>query len=146
MSVDNGLQGLWWQPTAGSMKAQPGALAASAAAEGEGGAELLRLAAAQRMSTEARRAVFCVVMGAQDAGDACERLLRLPLKVCSYLLNSSPLSKSMSTEAHRVVFCFVIGRRPRRSRRLRAPAMPGPQDMCSYFNYLAAKCQALVSI
>ena len=88
--MDNGLQGLWWQPTAGSMKAQPGALAASAAAEGEGGAELLRLAAAQRMSTEARRAVFFVVMGAQDAADACERLLRLPLKVCSYLLSSDP--------------------------------------------------------
>ena len=39
-------------PTAGSMRVQTGAPAASAAAEGEGGAELLRLAVAQRMSTE----------------------------------------------------------------------------------------------
>ena len=75
------VQGLWWQPTAGSMRAsQPGALAASLA-DAEGGAELLRLAAAQRMSTESRRAVFCVVMGSQDAVDASERLIRLPLKV-----------------------------------------------------------------
>ena len=71
------VQGLWWQPTAGSMRAsQPSALADAA-----GGAELLELAAAQRMSTESRRAVFCVVMGSQDALDASERLLRLPLKV-----------------------------------------------------------------
>ncbi len=47
---------------------------------GTGGGELLRLAAAQRMSTEARRAVFCVVLDSQDCADALERLLRLPLK------------------------------------------------------------------
>lgn len=77
------MQGLWWQPTAGSMRAAqlPGALAASLAEAGGGGRELLALAGAQRMATEARRAVFCVVMGAQDAQDASERLLRLPLKV-----------------------------------------------------------------
>ena len=73
-------QGLWWQPTASSMKAQPSALAQSLA-DAEGGAELLKLAAAQRMNTETRRAVFCIVMGSQDAVDASERLLRLPLKV-----------------------------------------------------------------
>lgn len=74
------IQGLWWQPTASSLKAQPSALAQSLA-DAEGGAELLKLAAAQRMNTETRRAVFCIVMGSQDAVDASERLLRLPLKV-----------------------------------------------------------------
>jgi len=31
------------------------------------------------MNTEARRAIFCVIMGAEDFADALERLLRLPL-------------------------------------------------------------------
>ena len=65
---------------------------ALAVPDAEGGAELLRLAAAQRMSTESRRAVFCVVMGSQDAVDASERLLRLPLKVLHCL--SDMISRS----------------------------------------------------
>ena len=56
-------------------------LAAIGAEGGPGEAELLRLAAGQRMSTDTRRAVFCVVMGSDDYVDASERLLRLPLKV-----------------------------------------------------------------
>lgn len=77
-------QGLWWLPLAseaGAVGPLPGAASALAEAAGDGGAELLRAAAAQRMNTETRRAVFCVVMGAQDCADASERLLRLPLKV-----------------------------------------------------------------
>ena len=42
--------------------------------------ELLSLASRQRMNTEVRKAVFCVIMGAQDVLDACEKLLRMPLK------------------------------------------------------------------
>lgn len=80
------VQGLWWQPTASSQKAQPSALAQSLA-DAEGGGGLLALAAAQRMNTETRRAVFCIVMGSQDAVDASERLLRLPLKVVYYGLH-----------------------------------------------------------
>lgn len=45
------------------------------------GTELLSLAARQRMNTDVRKAVFCVIMGAQDVIDACEKLLRMPLKV-----------------------------------------------------------------
>lgn len=58
--------------------------AAAAGEQGPGGAELLKLAAAQRMSTDARRAAFCVIMGSEDYVDASERLLRLPLKVGPY--------------------------------------------------------------
>ena len=43
--------------------------------------ELLSLAARQRMNTDVRKAVFCTLMGSQDVLDACEKLLRLPLKV-----------------------------------------------------------------
>lgn len=42
--------------------------------------ELLKLAAAMRMNTDSRRAVFCAVMGSEDAVDAFEKLLRLGLK------------------------------------------------------------------
>ena len=31
------------------------------------------------MNTEARRAIFCVIMGAEDVAAALERLLKLPL-------------------------------------------------------------------
>lgn len=79
-------QGLWWLPSvADADKLQPLkaglAMAAVEAEGGPGGAELLKLAAAQRMSTDARRAAFCVVMGSEDYIDASDRLLRLPLKV-----------------------------------------------------------------
>ena len=82
------LQGLWWLPSiADADRLQPlkGGLAMAAAAAGEGGpggAELLKLAAAQRMSTDSRRAAFCIIMGSEDYVDASDRLLRLPLKVC----------------------------------------------------------------
>lgn len=54
--------------------------------EGEDAARLLRLAAGQRMNTDARRAVFVALMGAADVVDAHERLLRLPLKVGGHVL------------------------------------------------------------
>lgn len=60
-------------------------MAAVEAEQGPGGSELLKLAAAQRMSTDARRAAFCVVMGSEDYIDASDRLLRLPLKVRTVL-------------------------------------------------------------
>ncbi len=37
------------------------------------------------MNTDARRAVFCAVMGAEDCMDAFERLLKLQLKACRHL-------------------------------------------------------------
>ncbi|KAJ9511491.1 hypothetical protein QJQ45_029845, partial [Haematococcus lacustris] len=41
---------------------------------------LLALAAAQRMNTDVRRAVFLAVMGSEDCGEAFEKLVRLPIK------------------------------------------------------------------
>lgn len=40
---------------------------------------MLELAAAQRMNTDARRAIFCVIMSGEDYIDAFEKLLRLDL-------------------------------------------------------------------
>lgn len=40
-----------------------------------------QLAAAQRMSTDVRRAVFVAVMGSDDCVEAFEKLTRLPIKV-----------------------------------------------------------------
>lgn len=41
--------------------------------------KLLQLAAAQRMNTDARRAIFCVIMTAEDYEDAFVKLLSLDL-------------------------------------------------------------------
>lgn len=41
--------------------------------------KMLELAAAQRMNTDARRAIFCVIMSGEDYIDAFEKLLRLDL-------------------------------------------------------------------
>ncbi|PIN03404.1 Protein involved in high osmolarity signaling pathway [Handroanthus impetiginosus] len=41
--------------------------------------KMLQLAASQRMNTDARRAIFCVIMSADDYIDAFEKILRLDL-------------------------------------------------------------------
>ena len=72
---------MWWLTNTGELgKASP--LPKSLAAEeGDWSAELLQLATQQRMNTDVRRTVFCIVMGSEDYMDASEKLLRLPLKV-----------------------------------------------------------------
>ena len=86
-------KGQWWLPEAAGTEAWfaareatraaergASATAAAAAARETGeGAALLRKAKAMRMNTESRRAVFCVVMGAEDFAEALDGLLRLPL-------------------------------------------------------------------
>lgn len=42
--------------------------------------KMLQLAASQRMNTDARKAIFCVIMSAQGCMDAFEKLLRLDLR------------------------------------------------------------------
>jgi hypothetical protein len=51
-----------------------------------------------RMTTDVRRAVFVAVMGSEDCAEACEKLLRLPLKVCVCLLLH---------HSHSVIECVV---------------------------------------
>lgn len=41
---------------------------------------MLQLAAAQKMNTDARRAIFCIIMSGEDYIDAFEKLLRLELQ------------------------------------------------------------------
>lgn len=41
--------------------------------------KLLQLAAEQRMNTDARRAIFCIIMSGEDYVDAFEKILRLDL-------------------------------------------------------------------
>ena len=52
---------------------------------------MLQLAASQRMNTESRKAIFCIIMSGEDYIDAFEKLLRLDLhakKVLSFVLIS----------------------------------------------------------
>ena len=86
-------KGQWWLPEAAGTEAWFQARDASRVAErnaeidaktnlskqqGEG-AELLKKAKTMRMNTESRKAVFCIIMGAEDFTDALDGLLRLPL-------------------------------------------------------------------
>jgi nucleolar MIF4G domain-containing protein 1 len=41
--------------------------------------KLVQLAAAQRMNTDIRRAIFCIIMSAEDYVDAFDKILRLDL-------------------------------------------------------------------
>lgn len=86
---------MWWLPEAAD--GLPNPIERQAAAGGPQGAlagadlgtcmpeaaALLKLAVAQRMNTDTRRAIFVAVMGATDVVHAHERVLRLPLKVCT---------------------------------------------------------------
>jgi nucleolar MIF4G domain-containing protein 1 len=96
------LPGTWWLPSATDAKAGllPTSLLQPDALDGPGvlvnpsrskstvnvdqgdqaAAGLLAAAAAMRMNTDVRRAVFLAVMGSEDVVDAFEKLLRLPLK------------------------------------------------------------------
>ena len=59
-------------------------------AEEEGGGEpeasLRKLAAAQKMGTDVRKAIFMVIMDSEDYLDATEKLLRLGLQVVLLLV------------------------------------------------------------
>jgi nucleolar MIF4G domain-containing protein 1 len=41
--------------------------------------KMLQLASSQRMNTDARKAIFCIIMSGEDYIDAFEKLLRLDL-------------------------------------------------------------------
>jgi hypothetical protein len=68
---------------------------------------MLQLAAAQRMNTDSRRAIFCIIMSGEDYIDAFEKLLRLELpgkQVSNFFL---PFLMSFSNyETFRLVIYF----------------------------------------
>uniref|UniRef100_A0A182Y6V6 Uncharacterized protein n=1 Tax=Anopheles stephensi TaxID=30069 RepID=A0A182Y6V6_ANOST len=81
-------RGKWWlvgSAWLGGTKDNPSAAGpsngtASSQGEGQYSAQLLELARQQRMNTDDRRNVFCVIMGAEDYLAAFENLLRLAIK------------------------------------------------------------------
>ncbi|KAK3138898.1 hypothetical protein QOZ80_5AG0374870 [Eleusine coracana subsp. coracana] len=73
-------KGQWW--LSGDVSSTTGNIEDVAAVISKDVAEtqkLLQLAAAQRMNTDIRRAIFCIIMSAEDYVDAFEKLLRLGL-------------------------------------------------------------------
>lgn len=82
--LDPEKKGQWWLP---GLPSEGGENLAGTKAELagylDGGAaevdKMLQLAASQRMNTDARRALFCIVMSAEDCADAFEKILRLKL-------------------------------------------------------------------
>lgn len=86
-ALDPHKKGLWYLPAPAGTQEKPGAGSnpfrgeLSAAIEG-GAAEadrLLQLASKQRMNTDVRRSIFCIIMSSEDYVDAHEKLLRLKL-------------------------------------------------------------------
>lgn len=89
--LDPDKKGQWWLSGAGDMcstKDNVEEVASSIDKEFLEAQKMLQLAAAQRMNTDARKAIFCIIMSGEDYIDAFEKLLRLDLsgkQVC--LLN-----------------------------------------------------------
>ena len=79
--------GRWWLIGSGWSRASSGVIGGSVEQEApvninmnEFDAKLLEVARKQRMNTDVRRAIFCIVMGSEDYLDAFEKLVRLGLK------------------------------------------------------------------
>lgn len=63
-------------------------------------AKVLKLARKQRMNTEVRRNIFCVIMTSEDYLDAFEKLIRFVLKlICTLAQEEAPLRVVSPTEA-----------------------------------------------
>ena len=78
--MDPDKKGQWW--LSGDVPSTAGNIEDVAAVISKDVAEtqkLLQLAAAQRRNTDIRRAIFCIIMSAEDYVDAFEKLLRLGL-------------------------------------------------------------------
>jgi nucleolar MIF4G domain-containing protein 1 len=80
-------KGRWWLIGSGWSRASSGVIGGSVEQEApvninmnEFDAKLLEVARKQRMNTDVRRAIFCIVMGSEDYLDAFEKLVRLGLK------------------------------------------------------------------
>lgn len=78
--LDPGKKGQWWLSADMPVSLQNAEEVASTIdKETLEAQKLLQLAAAQRMNTDARRAIFCIIMSSEDYVDAFEKLLRLDL-------------------------------------------------------------------
>ncbi|KAG6546424.1 hypothetical protein Mapa_011972 [Marchantia paleacea] len=80
--IDTAQKGQWWLPSAADAEHASEVRGEMLGAMDAGALEtdkMLQLAASQRMNTDARRAVFCMVMSGEDYLDAFEKILRLKL-------------------------------------------------------------------
>lgn len=76
--LDPDKKGQWWSAVENS-KYNAEEVASAIDKEVLEAQKMLQLAAAQRMNTDARKAIFCIVMSSEDYIDAFEKLLRLDL-------------------------------------------------------------------
>ncbi|KAM0855562.1 hypothetical protein ACQ4PT_049683 [Festuca glaucescens] len=78
--LDPEKKGQWW--LSGDVSSTPGNIedvATVTSKEVVEAQKLVQLAAAQRMNTDIRRAIFCIIMSAEDYIDAFDKILRLDL-------------------------------------------------------------------
>ncbi|GJS33712.1 nucleolar MIF4G domain-containing protein 1-like protein isoform X1 [Tanacetum coccineum] len=69
--------------------------------------KMLQLAAGQRMNTDARRAIFCIIMSGEDYIDAFEKLLRLELQG-KQRDHASPCGMLSARESIQQYFCVLL--------------------------------------
>lgn len=78
--LDPNKKGQWWLSSDMAVKTENVELVASTIdREVLEAQKMLQLATTQRMNTDARRAIFCIIMSGDDYIDAFEKLLRLDL-------------------------------------------------------------------
>ncbi|KAG0452782.1 hypothetical protein HPP92_025446 [Vanilla planifolia] len=78
--IDPDKKGQWWLSGGiASTKANVEELASTINKEVQEAQKLVQLAASQRMNTDIRRAIFCIIMSGEDYIDAFEKILRLDL-------------------------------------------------------------------
>ena len=79
--LDPDKKGQWWSSgDMVSMTSNVEEVASTIDMESLEAQKLLQLTGAQRMNTDVRRAIFCVIMSGEDFIDAFEKLLRLNLQ------------------------------------------------------------------
>ncbi|KAL6995283.1 hypothetical protein U1Q18_005419 [Sarracenia purpurea var. burkii] len=79
--LDPGKKGQWWLPgDVVSITSNVEEVVRATVKESLESQKLLQLAGAQRMNTDVRRAIFCLIMSGEDYIDAFEKLLRLNLQ------------------------------------------------------------------
>ncbi|WOL14695.1 nucleolar MIF4G domain-containing protein 1 [Canna indica] len=100
--------------------------------------KLVQLAAAQRMNTDIRRAIFCIIMSGEDYLDAFEKLLRLDLtgKQVFSILNPSFVLVSISSYTK---FFLYINLQDREITRVLVECCLQEKVFNKYYTVLASK-------
>lgn len=106
--------------------------------------KMLELAAAQRMNTDARKAIFCIIMSGEDYIDTFEKLLRLDLPgkqvwLYLYIFNFVSVGIFFTIFHHFAIFYFHVGLQDREIMRVLVECCLQEKVFNKYYAVLATK-------